>query len=594
MTRRDRVLFALPLTMILVLFLIWPAAFGFFASFTDYAPTQLHTHFVGLDNYASVISSSESGSAVRNILIFGLLSVPAELVLGFVIAYLLRKPFRGRGLLRALLLIPWLISPVANGVMWHFLYNSERGLFSFFLALLGSPGLPSPLGMPDLALPAAVVSDIWRKAPFVSFLLLPGMIAIPAEQWEHATLEGASPFEQIRRIALPWLQPLLLTIALLLVGDALGTFDNILVMTGGGPGSRTMVTGLYSYQEAFGHDNWPVGATAAWLIVAAIALLGMGYVRLLNASAEAAPSHGLPLELGLPIPAQFRLFDGPGISWKVRRRVEAIGRGLVLILIVVAFLLPLLWTVLASINLKPENSISPPRWDIALSLDNYQEVGATEPGFLQELLTSTALAVTSTLLTITIAFLAAHSLARTRLRGKATLVSSFLVLASLPVMAYAIPLSATVRYLRLYDTFVGVTLAEAAVFAPLAVYILHSYLAGVPLELEEAAYLEGAGSLRVARSIVLPISAAGVAATAVIIFVLSWNQFLIPFVVSTDGVRSIPMAMVDVFKWDRELEWSSVAAALVASLLPLLILVTAAHRLLEYFSLTPAPEEGRT
>ncbi|MGE5139610.1 MAG: carbohydrate ABC transporter permease, partial [Rudaea sp.] len=147
----------MPLAVILVLFLIWPAAFGFLASFTDYAPAQLHTHFVGLENYAAVVGDGEFGATARNSLTFGLLSVPAELVVGFLIAYLLRTPFRGRGLLRLVLFIPWLISATANGVMWHFIYNSQKGLFSFFFAWLGSPGLPSPLGMPDLALPAVIM-----------------------------------------------------------------------------------------------------------------------------------------------------------------------------------------------------------------------------------------------------------------------------------------------------------------------------------------------------------------------------------------------------------------------------------------------------
>ncbi len=275
------------------------------------------------------------------------------------------------------------------------------------------------------------------------------------------------------------------------------------------------------------------------------------------------------------------------MSWKAQRWGSALGRALLLGVIVIAFLLPLLWTVLASFDIKPENAVSPPRWQASPSLSNYEEVGATEPGFLQELLTSTAVAVASTVLTTGIAFLAAYSLARFRWRGKRLLVQGFLILACLPVMAYAIPLGATARQLHLYDTFIGVVLAETAVFAPLAVYILFGYVAQVSTELEEAACLDGAAPLQLIRWIVLPVVATGLAATAIIIFVLSWNEFLVPFVLSTDSVRSIPMAMVDVFKWDRELEWSAVAAALVASLLPLLFLVAAAHRFLEHFSLTP-------
>ncbi len=601
LTRREQFFLLAPLVLILLLFLIYPAAFGLVASFTDYAPAQLHAHFVGLDNYAEVVGDSEFGATVRNIAVYTLVSVPAELGLGLIIAYLLREPFFGRGLLRVALLIPWLISPVANGVMWHFMFDRERGLFSFFLSWLGSPGLPSPLGLPGQALPAAIVSDIWRKAPFVGFLLLPGMLSIPKEEWEQAVLEGASVLSQIRHIALPWLRPLLLTIALLLVGDTLGTFDNILVLTGGGPGSATMVPGLYSYNEAFSQYNWPVGATSAWMIVAAVVLIGIVYLKLVREpDARVASSQVLP--------AQLNLLGSPGFSdpngtvtatrtpprrtigWKAQRRLRCVVWVLSMTLTVMAFMLPVVWTVLASFDIKPENAVSPPTWEFAPTLDNYQEVGVTEPGFAQEVLTSTDLAVVTTLATTAIAFFGAYGLARSRLRGRNVLVQGFLILASLPVMAYVIPLNDTMKRFSFHDTFAGVALAETAVFMPLAVYILYGYLVQLSSELEEAARLDGANVWQIIRSVVLPITAAGVSATAVVIFVLSWNQFLVPLALSTNQVRNIPEAMVDFFKFDRELEWSSVAAAFVASLLPLVILVAAAHRLLEYFNLTPTQQ----
>lgn len=588
MSRHDRLLLTLPLAAILSLFLIAPAAFGFFASFTDYAPTGLHTRLVGLDNYAEVVQSSEFGSTIRNIFLFGIIAIPAELGLGLFAAYLLRESFRGRGLVRVLLLVPWLISPVANGVMWHFMFASQSGLFSFFAAWLGSPSLPSPLGIPSLALPAAILADVWRNTSFVSFLLLPGMIAIPVEQWEFSTLEGASTWDRVRQIILPWLRPLLLTITLLLIGQTLGTFDGILVMTGGGPGSSTMVPGLYSYQQAFTRGNWPVGAASAWLIIAVLIMFGLAYLGLGREGTAEGSSGRFPSGIGFLPRLGFPSFKTWNPGWKKQRQLSTFIRAMLIGLFLAAFLIPLLWTFLASFDIKPQNSVAPPKWQAAVSLDNYQEVGVTEPGFMEELVTSTNLAIVTTALTMATSFLLAFALARSPWRRKQELVQVFLILASLPVMAYAIPLSATTRSLHLYDTFVGATLAETAMLSPLAVYVLFGYLAQLSPDMEQAAYLEGANALRVLWSIVLPAIAAGMAATAIVIFVLSWNQFLVPFVVTTDNVRSIPMAMVDVFKWDRELEWSSVAAALLASLLPLLVLVAAAHRLLERFSLRPS------
>lgn len=279
MFKHDRSsLFILPLALILIPFLLWPALFGLLASFTTYAPAELHPLFVGLANYSAILHDHEFQIAVRNIGLFALVVVPVELGLGFALAYALRQPFRGRSLLRIFLLLPWLVSPIAHGVMWHFLFSAERGIVNFWPGWLGLPEPPSPLGLAAWALPALIVTDIWRKAPFASFLLLPGVLAIPAEMWDQGTIEGTSLLGRFHHIAWPWTRPLFFTVALLLIGDTLGTFDTVLMLTGGGPGTQTLTPALYSFQRAFKTFDWPIGATSAWLVVAAVLIVGVGYL----------------------------------------------------------------------------------------------------------------------------------------------------------------------------------------------------------------------------------------------------------------------------------------------------------------------------
>jgi len=277
-----RLLLFAPLAIVLGPFLLWPALLGLVTSFTNYAPGQPAVRGVGLANYMAVLSDGEFRTAAGNMAVFVLVSVPLELGLGFLIASLLREPFPGRGLVRVVLLLPWMVSPVANGVMWHFLGSSTLGLLSFGPAWLGLPARPSPFALPSLALPAMIAVDVWRKSPLASFLLLPGLLAVPSEQWEQATLEGAGVLSHAGDVALPWLRRLLLPVALLLAGDALGSFETVLVLTGGGPGTATVTPALYSFGKAFTAHAWPVGVTAAWLIVAAVALLGVCYLGLLR------------------------------------------------------------------------------------------------------------------------------------------------------------------------------------------------------------------------------------------------------------------------------------------------------------------------
>jgi ABC-type glycerol-3-phosphate transport system permease component len=272
-------------------------------------------------------------------------------------------------------------------------------------------------------------------------------------------------------------------------------------------------------------------------------------------------------------------------SWRAQQRRRAWGRAVFLAGVTLIVAIPLLWTLLASFGMTPDNATAPPGLILPPSLASYTEIGVAEPTYLQELATSLLLSVLATLLTSVVAFLAAYSFVRARFAGRRLLIQSFLILASVPVMAYVIPLNDTMQRLHLTDTFVGIALAGTAVYVPLAVYILTGYLGQLAHDVEDAAYLDGATPLHMLWSIVLPIVAPGVIATACIVFVLNWNLFLIPLVLTLSHIKTIPVAMSDFFTFERELEWPTAAAALIVSLLPLVLFVALAHRALEQFSL---------
>jgi multiple sugar transport system permease protein len=259
---------------------VLPAVLGLTATFTTYSPFGSPLRFSALNNYSTVFGDHAFAAAVRNITVFTVFAVPLELLIGFGLAYLLRRPIRGRGLWRVLLLMPWLVSPIANGVMWHFLFGSTRGIVDFAVGSVGQPDLPSPIGDARLALAATIAVEVWRIAPLVTFLLLPGLSSIPHERWEDATLNGASWIRTVLDVALPSLRPLLLATTMLLIGLSLGTFDSVLILTGGGPGTSTITPALYSYNQAFGANDWPTGGASAWLIAAGVLGVGLVYLRL--------------------------------------------------------------------------------------------------------------------------------------------------------------------------------------------------------------------------------------------------------------------------------------------------------------------------
>jgi multiple sugar transport system permease protein len=280
LTTRDRIVLFAPLAVLLGGWLVLPAVLGLFATFTTYSPFTTNVRFSGFANYAAVVQDPQFGAAIRNIVVFTFIAVPLELGVGFGIAYLLRRPIKGRALWRVLLLAPWLVSPIAAGVMWHFLFGGATGILDFAFGWLGQPEVASPAGDLRLALLTAIAVEVWRVAPFVTFLLLPGLISIPNERWEEATLAGASWVQEVLHVAIPELRTLLLTVAMLLVGLSFGAFDTILVLTGGGPGTATLTPALYSYGRAFQTNDWPVGAASGWLIAAGVIAVGAVYLRL--------------------------------------------------------------------------------------------------------------------------------------------------------------------------------------------------------------------------------------------------------------------------------------------------------------------------
>ena len=268
------------------------------------------------------------------------------------------------------------------------------------------------------------------------------------------------------------------------------------------------------------------------------------------------------------------------------------ARTAVLALVLVVFVLPLAWTLLAALGVVPDNSSRPPSWSGAFTFDNFTEVGVAETAFWQELATSTLSAASSALLTIAVSYPAAYALARSRSRVESIVTPSFIVLASLPAMSYVIPLSDLMRRVHLLDTLTGVVLSEAAVTAPLAVYVLHGAVRLLPTDWEEAALLDGSGLWRTLLQVVLPLVAPSVIATAIVVFVLDWNLLLVPLVLTSGEVKTVPVAMSDFFTFERELEWPEAAAALVIALAPVALLVAVFHRALERFSLASSLESS--
>ena len=223
--------------------------------------------FLGLDNYATIVAAPEFWSALWITVQFTLLVVITVSVLGVLVALLLNQKFPGRGIVRTLVLLPWAIPPVVNGLMWQWIYDSKIGALNGLLVSLGVLSeYRGWLSEPMSALLALAFADVWNVLPLAVVLLLAALQKIPAELYESARMDGAGPFQLFRHVTFPWLAQTLLVVLILQTLSAIRAFDVIYVLTAGGPGTSTTTLVWKTYLTTFENLDFGLGNAYAWMV----------------------------------------------------------------------------------------------------------------------------------------------------------------------------------------------------------------------------------------------------------------------------------------------------------------------------------------
>ena len=245
--------------------------------------------FVGLDNYRSALGDEGWFNALRVTGLVAGVSVAAELVLGMIIALLINRSFRGRGLVRASVLVPWALTTVVSAKMWAWIFDGRYGVANDLLMRLGAIDAPIIfLVRPEITIWAMTVAEIWKATPFMALLLLAGLQLIPQELYEAAALDGASPWRAFWRVTLPLLKPTILVALLFRTIDAVRMFDLPRVLTNGGPGKSTETVVLYTYNTFFTSLNFGYGSTLAVVTFAIVMLVSFVYIKILGAPTQGA------------------------------------------------------------------------------------------------------------------------------------------------------------------------------------------------------------------------------------------------------------------------------------------------------------------
>jgi len=234
----------LPTLLALALVAFYPLISTFFYSLTNARlASNRPTHFIGLQNFQDLLSDTDFVHSIGTTVRFTLITVVFEFLLGMIVALVINSNFKGRGAMRAIMLVPWAIPTAVSTQMWKWMYNQVYGVFNDLLVtrthFLNSP--VAWVAQANTSLPAICAVDIWKTTPFVALLLLAGLQVVPSEVYEAARVDGASAVRQFFAITLPLLRPAIVVTLIFRTLDALRVFDVIYVMFGGRADTQSMV-----------------------------------------------------------------------------------------------------------------------------------------------------------------------------------------------------------------------------------------------------------------------------------------------------------------------------------------------------------------
>jgi multiple sugar transport system permease protein len=273
--RNDRYFLPAPAVALTVILLIFPVLFTLVMSFFSWSGGLKPPQFIGFDNYLKSLQDERFWGGVIRTGYFVGLAVALQIVLGVAAALVFHKKFFARGIARSLFLFPMIATPAAIALVWKMMLDPTLGVVSFLVEAIGGPKV-TMISDANLAIPALALVDTWQWTPLVMLIVLAGLAALPEEPYEAAKLDGAGEIRILFSITLPLLRPVIATALMFRLIDCIKTFDIIMIITNGGPGTSSETLNLYSFNQSLTFLHIGYGsALLVWLgiMVFAIAMI---------------------------------------------------------------------------------------------------------------------------------------------------------------------------------------------------------------------------------------------------------------------------------------------------------------------------------
>ena len=545
--------------------------------------------FVGLGNYASAFSDPAFLAAFARTAVFTAATVLVGLAVGLGMALVLNARFAGRGLLRALVLIPWAMSPVAVGILWGWIFNGDYGPLSGLLLDLGLINSSVHwLGNGTVAFSLVALVYVWNQAPLTCLLLLGGLQSMPDSLHKAARVDGAGPWRRFRRVTLPWLRPMMLLVLILTSINAIMAFDLFWTITKGGPGSATTVFSWLGYVQAFQYFRFGQGAALLYLLSIVCLLLAVAYFVLLLAprGGRTVAESAIPLAQSVRVRTPVAVVVTPVARPRLRRvlpnreRIAYVAVRLAAVVILAWSVAPFAWLLVMSVSPSAELVRSPPQLlPQHLTLDNYRQVIAPQATGAASVAArkvpfgiwnSIVVAAFSTAINVALGALAGYGFTIAgHNRGLRGALWALMLTRMTPSLVLILPFFIIFRMAGLLDTRTGLVIAYCSLILPLATWIMKGYFEGLPPTLEHAARVDGCTRLGAIWRVVLPIARPGLVATAIFCFLVSWNEFVIALILtSTQASQTIPVTIAGFLAQMQFSDYGPLFAASVLAIVP--------------------------
>ncbi|MEU1591043.1 ABC transporter permease subunit [Micromonospora sp. NPDC005710] len=594
--------------------------------------------FVGLDNYLALVGDDQFHTGVVNSFVFTAYAEIFKVVLGLAAALLLHHRRRGRAVLAGLLLVPWVVPTVVTAFSWRALLDPIFGSVNTLLTATGiGPLLASahlvdswPAGWlsdPSLAMPSVILVNVWKGVPFFTVCFLAGLKAIPADLYEAATIDGASSWQRFANVTLPGLRHVITVTVTLSSIWTFNNFDLVWLLTQGGPGDVTAPYVLVAYSKAILQLQYGAGAAVTLVMLPIIGGLVFVLVRLLRQDSTiklprrrrsarwvgtrrwaGTARRALPWVVAALVTGLLA-WASPQIFWKAavvlgvilliaaavgrvvstlqsrggRRSssaVSGVGSWVALAGLLFFVLGPLYW--IAVTAFKSEGQVvmrTDDLWPTPWTLEQFGALFDNQPfgrWYLNTLLVSAA----STAVALVCAALAGYALARLRFRGAQGFTVTVLLTYVMPGALLFIPLYQMLIGARLTDSLWSLVVTYPTFTLPFATWLLVGYFSSIPIELEEAALVDGCSRIQAFGRVVLPLAKPGLLAVALFTLTNAWNEFLFAFVfITKDEYKTLPVGMQSMIAGDVVPQGQLAAASLLVSI-PVVIMYALGQRFL--------------